>query len=140
MALWIAQEVLAHYLRQGSRPIATVLDCTKAKFNLIFSRALVCSIPAIVVRVLIFSYKEQQGWIRWGRSCYSDTFGFSNSIKQGSVASPPFWSIYIDPLIARLREDGVGCHIAGLFRGVIVYCDDLLLLAPRGCSDHAKDL
>ena len=150
MASWIAQEVLAHYLRQGSRPIATVLDCTKAfdlaKFDLIFSRALDCSLPAIVVRVILFSYKEQEGWVRWGRSCYSDTFGFSNSTKQGSVASPPFWSIYIDPLISRLREEGVGCHIGGLFVGVIVYCDDILLLAPsreaaqimlKTCEDFA---
>ena len=84
-----------------------------------------------MVRVLLFSYKEQQGWVRWGRYCNSETFGFSNSTRQGSVASPPFWSIYIDPLIAQLRKEGVGCHIAGLFVGVIAYCDDLILLSPN---------
>ena len=135
MASWITQEVLSHYLRQGSKPIVTILDCTRAfdlaRFDLIFSRALDCSLPAIVVRVLLFSYKEQQGWVRWGRYCNSETFGFSNSTRQGSVASPPFWSIYIDPLIAQLRKEGVGCHIAGLFVGVIAYCDDLILLSPN---------
>ena len=29
-ATWLVQEVLQHYLRQGSKPVAVVLDCTKA--------------------------------------------------------------------------------------------------------------
>ena len=49
---------------------------------------------------------------------------------QGSVASPAFWSIYLDPLLKKLREQGVGCHMGGLFVGVIGYADDLILLAP----------
>ena len=44
--------------------------------------------------------------------------------------SPRFWSLYLDPLLGQLREAGVGCHIAGLFVGVVGYADDLLLLAP----------
>ena len=134
-ASWLANEVLQHYLRQGSRPIACVLDCSKAfdlaKFSLIFSRALDSGLPAVVVRVLLHSYKEQEAWVRWGRRCNSETFGFSNSTRQGSCASPALWSIYLDPLFARLREKGVGCHLAGLFVGVVGYCDDLLLLAPN---------
>ena len=102
-----------------------------AKFSLIFSRALDSGLPAVVVRVLLHSYKEQEAWVRWGRRCNSETFGFSNSTRQGSCASPALWSIYLDPLFARLREKGVGCHLAGLFVGVVGYCDDLLLLAPN---------
>ena len=46
------------------------------------------------------------------------------------MASPAFWSIYIDPLLSNLREAGVGCHIGGIYVGVVCYADDLLLLAP----------
>ena len=39
-ATWLVQEVLRHYLPQGTTAIAVVLDCTKAfdlaKFNLLF--------------------------------------------------------------------------------------------------------
>ena len=90
-ASWLVHEVLQQYVRQGSKPIAVVLDCTKAfdlaKFSLLFG-GLLESIPAIVVRVLSFSYREQLGWIRWGRECTSDTFSIKNGTKQGSVASP----------------------------------------------------
>ena len=133
-ATWLVNEVLQHYFRQGSRPIAVVLDCSKAfdlaKFDLLFTRLLDSGLPAAVVRVLVFSYEEQVAWVRWGRALTSETFGISNGTRQGSVASPAFWSVYLNPLFGILREAGVGCHVAGMFMGVVGYADYLLLLAP----------
>jgi hypothetical protein len=133
-ATWLVQEVVQHYLHHGSRPVAVVLDCTKAfdlaRYDILFGRLLQRGIPAIVVRLLAYSYVEQVAWVRWGRSTCSDTFRILNGTRQGSVASPAFWSVYLDPLFADLREAGVGCHIAGMFCGVVGYADDLLLLAP----------
>ena len=133
-ATWLVQEVLQQYLRQGSKPVAVVLDCTKAfdlaKYDILFGRLLERGMPAIVVRVLAHSYQEQVAWVRWGRACCSDTFGIANGTRQGSVASPAFWCVYLDPLFAELRAAGVGCHVGGVFVGVVGYADDLLLLAP----------
>ena len=50
------------------------------------------------------------------------------------MASPSFWSVYLDPLFSRLREAGWGCTIAGVWCGMVGYADDILLLAP---SRHA---
>ena len=136
----LVQEVLQHYLQGGSRPIAVVLDCSKAfdlaKFDILFNRLLTDQrMPAIVVRVLAFSYQEQLVWVRWGRSCTSATFRISNGTRQGSVASPAFWSVYLDLFFALLRRDGVGCHIAGVFMGAVGYTDDRIILAPsRGAA------
>ena len=47
------------------------------------------------------------------------------------MASPAFWSIYLNPLFSLLRKEGVGCNVAGLYVGVVGYADDLLLLAPN---------
>ena len=89
-----------------------VLDCTKAfdlaRFDILFGRLLDRSVPAIVVRVLSFSYSEQLAWVRWGRTCTSSSFNIENGTRQGSVASPAFWSVYLDPLFALLRESGFG--------------------------------
>ena len=60
----------------------------------------------------------------------SARFVIKNGTRHGSVASPVFWSVYLDPLFALLRESGFGCHIGGIFVGVVGYADDLLLLAP----------
>ena len=93
--------------------------------------------PSIVVRVIAFSYTEQVAWVRWGRSCCSSTFRISNGTQQGSVASPAFWNVYLDPLFAVLQEASIGCHVGGVFVGVVGYADDLILLAP---SRHAAQL
>ena len=133
-ATWLAQEVMQHYLRQGTKPVAVVLDCTKAfdlaKFNILFTRLLDSGMPAVVVRVLAQSYRAQEAWVRWGRLSCSSTFRIANGTRQGSVASPAFWCIYLDPLFLELRRSGIGCHLGGIYVGVVGYADDLLLLAP----------
>ena len=91
-------------------------------------------------------YQEQYAWVSWGKA-KSELFPILNGTRQGSVASPALWSIYCDPLIQELRRLGVGAHVGGLFMGVTMYADDLLLIAPtRGamqqmlnvCDDYAK--
>ena len=138
-ATWLVQEVLQHYLWQGSKPVAVVLDCTKAfdlaRFDILFRWLLERGMPAIMVTVLAFSYAEQKGWVRWGRC--SITFSISNGTRQGSVASPAFGNLYLDPLFTLLWETGIGCHVAGIYVGVVGYADDLILLAP---SRHAAQI
>ena len=130
---WLASEVVQHMLRAGVHPIVTVLDCSKAfdkcKFSLLFTRLLDKGLPPVVVRVMAFVYMEQYGWVRWGDS-RSSQMSISNGTRQGAILSPLFWAVYADPLLRRLRDLGLGAHIAGLFVGAVCYCDDVLLIAP----------
>ena len=100
-----------------------------------------------MVRTMITVYEEQFAWVSWGRA-KSQLFPILNGTRQGSVASPALWSIYCDPLIQELRKLGVGAHVGGMFMGVTMYADDLLLIAPtRGamqqmlkvCEDYAVE-
>ena len=84
-------------------------------------------LPAIVIRVLIYVYEEQIAWVRWG-DARSRSFGMVNGTRQGSVLSPALFSVYMDDLLVRLRKAGVGCHLGGVFCGVVGYADDLLLV------------
>ena len=73
-------------------------------------------------------YKDQRIRVRWNK-CLSDISGISNGMKQGAVLSPILFTDYIDNLLTRLREYGVGCHIGGMFAGAFGYADDIVLLA-----------
>ena len=42
----------------------------------------------------------------------------------------PFSPSILNDLIVKLRKSGVGCHVGGVFCGVVGYADDLCLLAP----------
>ena len=127
------QEVIQHYLRSGIQPIIAVLDNSKAfdlaRWDKLFQR-LLAKLPAIVVRVLLYSYENQTAWARWG-TARSGQFQIKNGTRQGSIFSPDAWSCYTDPLLERLRALGVGCRLAGLWMGAFLYSDDQLILAPN---------
>ena len=130
---WLVSEVVQYFLRQGSHPIVTLLDCKAAfdtcRFDILFQRILDKGVPAIVVRALMYSYQHQYAWVRWGQA-KSDVFPIRNGTWQGSIASPVLWAVHCDNLIQELRKLGVGAHVAGLFVGVAAYADDLVLVAP----------
>ena len=130
---WLVQEVANFYLRSGTQPIITLLDCSKAfdtcKFSILFSRLIERGMPVLVTRVMIFVYEEQYAWVKWGNS-KSSVFSILNGTRQGSILSPALFALYVDELLVELRTLGIGCHVAGVFMGAFGFCDDLLLLAP----------
>ena len=44
--------------------------------------------------------------------------------------SPSLFCVYLDTLLARLRESGVGCHLGGSYCGAFGYADHVTLLSP----------
>ena len=115
-----------------------MLDCSKAfdkcRFDKLFNKLISKGFPAIVVRVLVYVYEEQAGWVKLGGE-RSSTFSLSNGTRQGSVLSPVLFSVYLDDLLKELRRLALGCHIGGFWYGALGYADDLVLLAPnRGSS------
>ena len=130
---WLVMEVANHFIRQGTLPIMTLLDCTKAfdtcQFSTLFQRLLDRGMPAIVVRVIVRVYEDQYAWVKWGNS-RSSLFPIVNGTRQGSILSPALFAVYVDELLVELRKLGVGCHVAGVYMGAVGFCDDLLLLAP----------
>ena len=90
----------------------------------------------LFLRFLIHSYCNQKMRIKWN-AALSDSFDTSNGVKQGGVLSPLLFNVYLDELILLLREQGVGCHMNGMFVGAFCYADDVTLLAPTGMALNA---
>ena len=67
---WIVNEVTTYFMRRGTAVVACLLDCSKAfdkcLFDKLFEKLIAKGIPAVVIRVLIFVYEEQQGWVKLG--------------------------------------------------------------------------
>ena len=74
-------------------------------------------------------YSDLQCRVRWG-STLSDWFSVKAGVRQGGILSPVFYCIYVDDLVEILSLVGIGCHLKGVFLSILLYADDMALMAP----------
>ena len=82
---------------------------------------------------LIFWYLNMTSIVKWG-SKTSQPFTVPLGIKQGGINSPEFFALYVDEVIKLMRKKAIGCHIYKLFLAILMFADDLCLLAPTRSS------
>jgi len=73
-------------------------------------------------------FEKGCAYVRWGNAI-SFVFTISAGVRQGGLLSPLLFDVYMDALINRLRNAGIGCKMAQQFVGCVLYADDILLLA-----------
>jgi hypothetical protein len=95
------------------------------KAKLLIDRGL----PSICLRFLMNMYSCNLVCVAWHGIC-SPYFVARNGVKQGGILSPVLFCIYFDGLLLRLRESKLGCWVASVYAGALVYADDLVLFAP----------
>ena len=130
---WLVHAVAEHYMLRGSPTLCCLLDVRKGfpsvRFRDLFEICLKKNLPVVVCRVLAYMYTEQTGVIKLGQR-RSLPFTLSNGLREGAACSPILWAVYADGLLVILRDSGLGCHVAGVWVGGVLYADDLTLLAP----------
>ena len=133
MCTWLVVETIGHFRRNGSEVFSCFMDMKKAfdmvQHSLLFEKLAKRNIPYIYLRLLLVMYRSQNARVKWGESL-SDAFEILNGVKQGAVLSAVLFCIYVDDLIKKLRRKREGCWVNDEFVGMIVYADDIALLAP----------
>ena len=133
MCTQFLKNIVHHYNRGGSSVYCCLLDVSKAfdlvDHEILFSKLIARDLHPAILHCLILWYKDQRFTVCWN-GIDSAPFASSNGIQQGSVLSPLLFAIYIDDLLVRLADSGVGCYMDEFFYGAVFYADDLTLLAP----------
>ena len=60
---------------------------------------------------------------------YSEVFRTKMGVRQGGVLSPKLFAIFVDDLLNELESTDLGIKVGRLWIAVIMYADDILLMA-----------
>ena len=133
MCSWTLSTVVEYFNNRGRDVYGAACDISKAfdvcSWLFLFQDLLERGVAPIFLRLLLFIYREQRCDVKWNDK-FSTRFPVTNGCRQGSVVSPIFFSVYVDKLIKKLRKMAIGCTIAGVYLGIVVYADDIFLLSP----------
>ena len=132
-AIYCLQESIDYYTSHGSNVYCSFLDASKAFDRLVhaglFLKLLRRNVPLIFLNIIIVWYSDLKCRVRWGDT-YSVWFIVRAGVRQGGILSPIFYCLYIDDLVDILASTGAGCHLRLVFLSILLYADDMALLAP----------
>jgi hypothetical protein len=133
MCTLMLKETANYFMNRKSGVYCALVDASKAfdrlRHDKLFDILLKRRVPPIIIRYLVDNYRRQEMQVKWG-SMISRKFGVQNGVKQGGILSPILFNVYMDILLERLKDSGIGCHVDGVYVGALAYADDLTLLCP----------
>ena len=127
--------VAKHFIKNGSRVFATLLDAShafdRANYHKIFLRLLLKGLPSSVIRLLLSWYENTRIHVMWRGSMSDTSFNTNHGVRQGGLLSPALFTAGLfDDLLNKLQLSGFGCRIGSKYYGSIAYADDIILLSP----------
>ena len=133
MCTLVMKEVIKYYIDNKSSVYSCSIDASKAfdkiRHDKLFMVLVERQLPVFDLRILFHQYQSQILRTAW-QGVHSSSFAATNGIRQGSIASPVLFCIYLDILLDRLHKSGIGCWIGNKFCGSLTYADDVTLLSP----------
>ena len=151
-ALFALNSTIEYFNKKGSKVYAAFLDCTKAFDRIshhgLFSKLIGRQLPLCILLCLVYWYTNMSCCVKWGSET-SQSFDIPMGIKQGGINSPGYFGVYMNELSKLLRENRIGCHVYKQFLAMILFADDISLLAPtrsalqkliKLCSDYCNSM
>jgi len=69
--------------------------------------------------------------VEWSRFSF---FPLLAGVRKGGVLSPFPFAVFIDSVVDKIKSTSVGCYYSCACVSIILYVDDILLLAPSVSS------
>jgi len=101
----------------------------------LFKQLVKLKLPDNVVKLLINWYSNQLMNVRW-KQFQSDSFYMKNGTRQGSVLSPYLFTVYMRCVTKDVIQTDIGCHIANKPVCILLYADDIVILASSWCAQQ----
>ena len=108
------------------------LDAKKT-FDTVWHQGLFCKLHQYGLTndlwfLLFYWYKHLSSSVRWNGN-FSRQFPINQGVRQVALLSPLFYSIFINDFLVQLEIPNLGLFIDSIYCGVLVYADDIALIA-----------
>ena len=132
-ACFVLKETVLDYAKSKTEVHACFVDIRKAfdsvDHDILMDKLLDSGIPVKYVNIIKYWYSNQFVKVRY-KSELSNEWKIHRGVRQGGVLSGLLFGIYIDSLIQKISGMKYGCRLGIHSANVIVYADDMVLLAP----------
>ena len=92
-------------------------------------------VPVLLLTVFENWFSKCYTCIKWG-AAISANFELKCGIRQDGVLSPYLFAVFVDGIIDKIKQCGIGCYVGRSCLAVFMYADDILLLAPSVVALH----
>ena len=128
-AIFSVRSVVEQFVNSGNTVNLCAIDLSKAfdktNHHALFIKLMNRNIPAQLLSILEKWLGNCWTCVRWD-SCTSRFFQIKIGVRQGSVLSPHLFAVYLDDLVHH--------HSPGHGIRIILYADDILIIAPSVCE------
>ena len=129
--------IIRHQIAKSAPVFASFFDLEKAfdwvDRDLLMYKLLCYGINGKMYKAFLSLYNNTMSCVQINQML-TNWFQVTSRVKQGDTLSPTLFSIYINDLAKVLKESGIGIDVNGYKVCVLLYTDDLVLLA-----DNEKD-
>ena len=89
--------------------------------------------PVLLLRLVERWFSLASTCVKWGGHV-TNFFKVFAGVRQGGSLFPCLFAIYVDDVVKKIYNSGLGCNRSFICTSVFLYDDDILLLSP---SVHA---
>jgi hypothetical protein len=132
-AIYSLRNIIDYFISNKTTVNICSIDLSKAfdKTNhyVLLLKLMERKLPVQLINIFEQWFCCSQTSIKWG-NCFSYFFPLKAGVRHGGVLSPIYFSIYMDSLIDKISSSKYGCYISCINFSIIMYADDIVLLAP----------
>ena len=130
--IWLLKEIVEGRREEKKKAYILFLDVKKA-YDTVWQKGLwkklkKAGVPRWLVNLLRRWYSKAKATVStpWGRT---RIFSLYRGVKQGSVMSPWLYSMFINGLLKKLKQEKLGVVFVGEWAEALAFADDFVLVA-----------
>ena len=131
--IFLATSIICNRLTEGKDTFIAFVDMEKAfdwiRRPLLYYLLLECNIDGKIYKAIKALYTNNTAQLRINASLETDWFQVPSGVRQGDPLSATLFNIFINGLVENIKLLNIGININGKLISILLYADDIILLA-----------